>query len=198
MTTVELKDLIKHSQRHFYLCQDEDEIFDVCSYLSGKDIKNILEIGVKFGGSFYIWCKFFDEGLKVGVDKVTNYHVEKLKYKRNFLSRTWAKNVSLIDGDSTNPDVVGRVKNIFKHDKVDFLFIDGDHSYDVVKQDYDNYVGLVREGGYIAFHDINSRNTSENMGVPLFWGKLEGRKVEFKRRKKIMGIGIVEKGNTNG
>jgi predicted O-methyltransferase YrrM len=37
--------------------------------------------------------------------------------------------------------------------RLDILFIDGDHSYDQCKLDYKLYAPLVREGGYIIFHD---------------------------------------------
>jgi len=37
---------------------------------------------------------------------------------------------------------------------LDFLFIDGDHTYEGVKRDFEMYSPLVRNGGIIAFHDI--------------------------------------------
>jgi len=36
----------------------------------------------------------------------------------------------------------------------DFLFIDGDHTYEGVEGDFEMYSPLVRRGGIIAFHDI--------------------------------------------
>ena len=36
---------------------------------------------------------------------------------------------------------------------VDMLFIDGDHGYNSVQDDYANYEPLVRKGGIVAFHD---------------------------------------------
>ncbi|MEO0196406.1 MAG: class I SAM-dependent methyltransferase [candidate division WOR-3 bacterium] len=38
--------------------------------------------------------------------------------------------------------------------KLDFLFIEGNHSYEGVKMDFEMYFPLVRKGGIIAFHDI--------------------------------------------
>jgi predicted O-methyltransferase YrrM len=38
--------------------------------------------------------------------------------------------------------------------EVDFLFIDGDHTYEGVKQDFEMYSELVAEDGIIALHDI--------------------------------------------
>src|SRR5271170_882466 len=36
---------------------------------------------------------------------------------------------------------------------VDFIFIDGDHSYDGLRQDWEAWSGLVAPGGFIALHD---------------------------------------------
>ena len=46
------------------------------------------------------------------------------------------------------------LKTIIGNNELDFLFIDGDHSYEGVKQDYELYSPLVKKGGIIAFHDI--------------------------------------------
>lgn len=50
-----------------------------------------------------------------------------------------------------------------KHDiKIDFLFIDGDHSYDGVKLDFELYSKLLNERGVILIHD-----TDESYGREL-------------------------------
>ncbi|MBR8834058.1 MAG: class I SAM-dependent methyltransferase [Stigonema ocellatum SAG 48.90 = DSM 106950] len=36
---------------------------------------------------------------------------------------------------------------------IDFLFIDGDHSYESVKKDWDLYSSLLKPGAIVAFHD---------------------------------------------
>jgi len=38
---------------------------------------------------------------------------------------------------------------------IDFLFIDGDHDYDAVKRDFEDWAPHLREGGIIIFHDTN-------------------------------------------
>jgi hypothetical protein len=37
--------------------------------------------------------------------------------------------------------------------EIDFLFIDGDHRYEAVRRDYDDWVGFVPAGGVILIHD---------------------------------------------
>jgi predicted O-methyltransferase YrrM len=39
---------------------------------------------------------------------------------------------------------------------VDFIFIDGDHSYDGLRQDWEIWSGLLADGGFIALHDSRS------------------------------------------
>ena len=45
------------------------------------------------------------------------------------------------------PDVVSIGK------AVDFLLIDGDHSYEGVKRDWENFSGLLNTDAFVAFHD---------------------------------------------
>jgi predicted O-methyltransferase YrrM len=69
----------------------------------------------------------------------------------------------------------------FSGQKLDFLFIDGDHSLAGVKSDFEMYSPLVRPGGFVAFHDIvpdyqmrYGTFTGTSVGeVPLFWAELK-------------------------
>ncbi|HEX6465017.1 MAG TPA: class I SAM-dependent methyltransferase [Vicinamibacterales bacterium] len=64
---------------------------------------------------------------------------------------------------------------------IDLLFIDGDHSYDGVKRDWDLFAPHVREFGLVVFHDTlweRSRDPNwrrEDMGVPRFVDELRRR-----------------------
>jgi hypothetical protein len=40
---------------------------------------------------------------------------------------------------------------------VDFLFIDGDHSIEGCTFDFDNFENIVKQGGYLAFHDYHPK-----------------------------------------
>lgn len=39
--------------------------------------------------------------------------------------------------------------------EIDFLFIDGDHSIEGCKYDYETFSGFVKVGGFLAFHDYD-------------------------------------------
>lgn len=59
-------------------------------------------------------------------------------------------------GDSTK--VHTRWDIISHKAKIDFLFIDADHSAEALTKDIDGWTPFVRKGGYIAFHDYESVN----------------------------------------
>ncbi len=79
----------------------------------------------------------------------------------------------MIRANSHDKKTLGTVKEILNGEKVDFLFIDGDHSYEGVKTDFEMYSPLVKKGGIVAFHDI-APGPEENVGgVPRFWEKIK-------------------------
>jgi hypothetical protein len=45
---------------------------------------------------------------------------------------------------------------VSKIDKINFLFIDGDHSIEGASYDFENYSPKVVKGGLIAFHDYDA------------------------------------------
>jgi len=63
---------------------------------------------------------------------------------------SYKKNIVPVRGFST--DVVGELKGHVSN--LDLLFIDGDHSYEGVKADWEAYKVLLREGSTVIFHDI--------------------------------------------
>jgi len=95
----------------------------------------------------------------------------------------------LIAGDSHLEAVYKQVKDY----KFDILFIDGDHSYEGVKQDFEMYSPLVKDRGLILMHDI----TNANEGVPQFWKEIKYPKISFEfgilKRGILPGLGIAQK-----
>jgi predicted O-methyltransferase YrrM len=64
---------------------------------------------------------------------------------------------------------------------IDLLFIDGDHSYDGVRRDWELFSPLVSAFGIVVFHDTlwglepDSQRERPDMGVPLFVEELRKR-----------------------
>lgn len=86
---------------------------------------------------------------------------------------------------------------------LDFLFIDGDHTYEGVKRDFENYAHFMNEHGITAFHDINP-SYSTRFGIPTethagevhrFWDEIKTRYRHLELIKDTnqdgFGIGVV-------
>lgn len=184
--------------------QNKKEILELAEFVENLNPKNILEIGTQFGGTFYIWCSLAS-GKKISIDLPNGEFggiASSSHFKRNNLFfDEWfldTDGITFISGDSHSQDTFDIVFNLLKGGEgIDFLFIDGDHSYEGVKKDYEMYKFLVNDGGWIGFHDINK---IKDCGVDKFWNELEGEKIEFnynttwvKGSKEVMGgIGIVK------
>jgi predicted O-methyltransferase YrrM len=78
------------------------------------------------------------------------------------------KRVVLIRGDSHSEETLRKVLGILNANKLDLLFIDGNHTHDGVKKNYEIYSQLVRKGGVMAFHDIVPGPQHLVGGVPRF------------------------------
>jgi len=100
----------------------------------------------------------------------------------------------LIRGDSHSTEIQSSVRNVLGQEKLDLLFIDGDHSYDGVKQDFENYRPLVAPGGIIAFHDI-AEHTLQSCQVSRLWNELKSQykteEIIENRQQGWAGIGVV-------
>ena len=104
------------------------------------------------------------------------------------------KDLRFILGDSHSQSTCDKVEEV-TNGSIDFLFIDGDHSYDGVKADYRRYEPLVAKGGIIAFHDIQHEH--DRVGVDRLWDELkeeyETVEIDVSPDKTTGGIGILYK-----
>lgn len=102
-----------------------------------------------------------------------------------------------IAGNSASSECLEAVRKLLGDSQIDFLFIDGDHSYNGVKTDMLTYKPLVRPGGCIAFHDIVEHAKETGCEVDKFWKEVkEGTPPEnyfeiIEQSKGWAGIGLI-------
>jgi hypothetical protein len=102
---------------------------------------------------FKVWVLFFTQDFRLPGGRFGGGYPEwRIPLYESFAIHN--QRVYLIRGDSYANSTLKKVKEILDEQGLSFLFIDGDHTYEGVKKDFEMYSNLVGEGGVIAFHDI--------------------------------------------
>ncbi|QKY22030.1 class I SAM-dependent methyltransferase (plasmid) [Halolamina sp. CBA1230] len=148
-----------------FTMQLRDEIKTLTNLVEKERPKSVLEIGTAKGGSFYIWSRHLDSVNRLisldlpGGRFGGGYDEQKTEIFREFSP---SKNMDFVRTDSHQSATYDEVSDLVD-DGIDFLFIDGDHTYEGVKQDFEMYSELVSEGGIIALHDIATHPNDEEV-----------------------------------
>jgi predicted O-methyltransferase YrrM len=159
--------------------QIESEIAALLRTLETDRPRAVLEIGTARGGTLFLLTRAAGlDALLVSVDLRHGQFGGGYEWWRGRLYRSFARDrqrIELVVGDSHEPRTQERIRRLLGGGALDFLLIDGDHTYEGVKQDFADYSPLVRPGGLIAFHDIVPGGPGKHGdpgGVPTFWREL--------------------------
>ena len=157
--------------------QKRNEIVPLLEMLRRENATVICEIGSYDGGTLFLFAgvapedaQIFSLDLHLGFGRRSAF--------RRMLRR--GQSLQYIEGDSHDLGTKSRLEKLLAGKRLDFLFIDGDHSFAGVAADFELYSPLVRPGGLIAFHDIIpdfrtrfGKVTASNGGeVWRFWRQL--------------------------
>jgi predicted O-methyltransferase YrrM len=182
----------------FALNQIPEEILALVRLLQQARPRVVGEIGTfRCGNLFLLRHAVTSIETLIGIDRVLRQ--KELLHRLN----TSHSRCHLVEGQSRARSTISSVSEGLGGGKFDFLFIDGDHTYEGVKADFLKFREFVREGGLIAFHDIvpdlTTRMKSKKRlskcyagGVPIFWSEIKSRYVsqEFVADKEQDGFGI--------
>jgi predicted O-methyltransferase YrrM len=173
--------------------QNRQEILGLLRILERSAPRRVLEIGTASGGTLFLFTRVAAADAQLlsidlpGGPGGGGYPPWKSPLYEQFALP--GQRLELIRDDSHDPAVRSRVDGMLDGQGLDFLFIDGDHSYEGVKQDFEMYGPLVKPGGLIAFHDIEFC-----ADVARFWQEVKvGRRVEEFRgdQGQVFGIGVI-------
>lgn len=156
--------------------QNYEEIEQLYTHVCQIRPKRILEIGTARGGALYLWTQAAqDDATIISVDLPFGefgggYLPCRIPFYQAFAKKS--QTLHLVRENSHSIQTLKTVEALCEGEKIDFLFIDGDHTYEGVKQDFEFYAPLVREGGLIAFHDILPRKDIPEIQVAPFWQEI--------------------------
>lgn len=159
---VRRKKLVYYENIEGWLTQSEASgLFEIASLLPKNSV--VVEIGSWKGKS--TWC--IAQGLKKGIINCIDpfnasgeegskeiYEMTKgdksllEQFEANLANIPSSVQIKTLNGYSN--EFVGNVKNI------DFLFIDGNHSIESCKFDFENFEKDIKPGGYLALHDYDA------------------------------------------
>lgn len=147
-----------------------------------EPLKIIVEVGAFRGGTLWAWQQL---GARViGVDLPPAGYPDGPNVND--------EGMTVILGDSHAQTTVDQLVQELAGEPIDVLFIDGDHTYEGVKADYELYSPLVRPGGVVGFHDICPHPHMPFIEVDKFWMSLVGDKEEILTPPYTWGgIGVI-------
>jgi predicted O-methyltransferase YrrM len=179
--------------------QVESEVSELLEIINRMKPKVILEIGTANGGTLFLFSHTAPEGATIiSVDLPGGRFGGGYPAWRTLLYKSFAlpgQRICLLRADSHKADTLDQVKAILDGREIDFLFIDGDHTYEGVKRDFEMYSPLVKKVGIVAFHDIVPHPYETGCEVSKLW---EEMKVKYNHLELVKdqsqnwaGIGII-------
>src|SRR5712691_1890256 len=131
----------------------------------------VMEIGRGGGGTLFLFAAVSDPRATILSVDLETPRDWKVPIYRSFAQP--GQKIELLEADSHDPNTRSMVLGLLQGRGLDFLFIDGDHSYGGVKKDFEMYAPLVNRGGMIAFHDIVHHPTYPKCEVEKFWNEVK-------------------------
>ena len=129
--------------KHGGILQSLDELEQLVTEIGDRKFKYMVEIGSCFGGTVWLYSQLFAAPnaifviVDIKIDPVLDAVIEEIHNRRPdiaFVTKEQPSSMAIID-------------------KADFLHIDADHRYHMVKADYERFSPKVVKGGIILLHD---------------------------------------------
>jgi hypothetical protein len=134
----------------------QDLINYINEFRATSDMK-MIEIGSYAGESTTMFAKSFKE--VIAIDPYLNdYDLSDITCQYMYLTdvyNTFLNNISNYKNISHIKKTSDEAVNEIPNDFVDFVYIDGLHTYEQVKKDIANYLPKIKNGGFIGGHDYH-------------------------------------------
>ncbi len=179
--------------------QFKEEILQLAIEVEKQKPNVIVEIGTANGGTFFMATRIAsDNALIISIDLPGGpfgggYPSWKKSVYKTFKRKN--QKVELIRGNSHLEETYQKLVSILGSSYIDYLFIDGDHTYEGAKKDFELYRELVKPGGLIGFHDIVIHKDSA-CDVSILWNEIKNQ-YDYKEfvvdwEQNCFGVGLIK------
>ena len=155
--------------------------------------RTIVELGTHSGNSYFAICqavKQYDTGSKCYAVDTWQGDAHALSYGEEIYEMVRRHNQEFYSSFSTLLRMTfDQALSKFEDSSVDLLHIDGLHTYEAVKHDFETWLPKLAPGAIVLFHDTNVRK--DDFGVWKYWAELQRfyeRKLEFTHSN---GLGVL-------
>ncbi len=125
------------------ICAEIGSYFGASSSIIASNLKNEAKL--------YCIDTWGNHGMIYNEDDLNNERLKEKDTLTDFRKNTFKFKSKIIEMRGWSNSKIIELKQL--EDRLDFLFIDGDHNYDSVKLDWDLYSDLLLPGSIVAFHD---------------------------------------------
>ena len=192
--------LARRAIRDFDAVQRTWELQSLIGLVQRMKPATVVEIGTYRGGTLSCWVAVARRDAHIISIDIPPAWEEK-EVIAAFIARVRLRMrksqlLTTIAANSHDADTLIHLKEALKGSPIDFLWIDGDHTYEGLSQDMAMYTPLVRRGGIIAMHDIRRSDLLPDERTQEYWEEVKARE---RTREFIaqpapgqgMGIGVI-------
>ena len=193
-----LAETVKYCDGFLYAFQVPEELVRLLEDVKRLNPQTVLEIGTHRGGTLYLWARLArPDAILVSIDLPGGKFGGGYSPFRTPIYRRFAQahqKLHLMRANSHAESTLEETKRLLSGHPIDLLFIDGDHTYEGVKKDWEMYSQLVRSGGLVVFHDV--AGNYEDTQVKAFWDTIKTNypyKEYMAHPEGLYGIGVLQK-----
>jgi len=152
----------------------------------------IIESGIAHGGSLVFSASMLEliggYGLVVGIDIDIRAHNRKV-----IENHPMYKRITMIEGSSTDLNVVNQVKQLTEKRKRIMVMLDSNHTQEHVLRELELYSPLVTKGSYLVVFDTAIEDMPEDFFPDRPWGKGDNPKTAVHEFLRINDRFMVDK-----
>jgi predicted O-methyltransferase YrrM len=169
------------------------------SLISELRPRRYVELGTQYGASFFAACQMLKHlglpSLAIAIDlwegdSQAGFYGEEVYNNFEHLRNTRYKNQS-----RSIRSLFSDAANHFEDSSVDLIHIDGLHTYEAVKEDYNIWKPKLTKNGVMIFHDTNEYLST--YGVWDFFAEIRSKATESFDFKHAHGLGVLAFGDDN-